>query len=252
MTLNYTPVVQIKIVPTRLVLEYAFAAHRINNGYFKNSYHNDSVGVTYNNRTIVENSVKHWINETHSKSTLIHWLPNEFSVPEITDSDRAAADEIDKHFKKYMFNSLAGKLNQFETDIYSAICGEEVELTKVGLIAYVPELINRDRKKWEFEKTVKKEYKNSSFETAESVEGFMTVLRVYDFKNYEDQFIRNVVLGLNGNLYHFYDRKRSVALESEGSVYHIKGRVKTEAKEKTTGATMTRLNYVKAKPCQSQ
>ena len=246
MTLNYTPVVQIKTVPTRLVLEYAFAAHRTNNGYIKENHYQ------LNNRTLVDYSVKHWINETQSGSTLIHWLPNEFSVPEITDSDRAAADEIDEHFKKYMFNSLAGKLNQFETDVYSAICGEEVELTKVGLIAYVPELINRDRKKWQFEKTVKSKYKNSSFDTTESVDSAMTILRVYDFKTYEDQFVRNVVLGLNGNLYCFYDKKKSVALDSEGSVYHIKGRVKTEAKERTTGATMTRLNYVKAKLCLNQ
>jgi hypothetical protein len=249
-TLNYTPVVQIKTVPTRLVLEYAFAAYRINGGYVKeNHYQTKSI---CNNRTLVDYCVKNWINETQSGSTLIHWLPNEFTVPEITDADRAAADQLDEHFKKYMFNSLAGKLNQFETDVYSAVCGEEIALTKVGLIAYIPELIDRDRVKWQFEKTVKTEYKHSSFQTVEAVEGAMTVLRVYDFTTSDFETVRNVILGFNSNLYCFYDKKKSVALDTEGSVYHIKGRVKTEAKERSTGATMTRLNYVKAKPCQNQ
>jgi hypothetical protein len=246
-TLNYTPIVQIKTVPTRLVLEYAFAAHRINGGYVKeNHYQTKSI---CNNRTLVDYSVKNWINENHSGSTLIHWLPPDFTAPEITDQDRSASDQIESHFKKYMFNSLAGKLNQFENDVYSAVCGEEVALAKVGLIAYVPELVDRDSAKWQFEKTIKTEYKHSSFQAVKAVEGEMTVLRVYDFTTSDFDTVRNVILGFNGNLYHFYDKKKSIARKSEGCKYHIKGRVKTEAEERITGAKMTRLNYVKAKPC---
>lgn len=250
--LSTTPVVQIKTVPTRVVLEYAFAAHRVNRGYFKENLSVNETGVVYNNRTIVDYCVKGWINKNHRVSTLIHWIPGDFVAPEITDQDRRAADQVDEHFKKYMFNSLAGKLSQFETDVYSAICGEELPITKVGLIAYVPELINRDQRKWNFEKTIKTDYKHSSFQDVESVEGVMTVLRVYDFTNSRFETVRNVILGFNSNLYQFFDSKKTVSLESEGCKYHVRGRVKAMDKEKTSGAIMTRLNYVKAKPCQSQ
>jgi hypothetical protein len=247
---NFTPVVQLKTVPTRLALEYAFAAYRVNGGYVKEP--SLSNGPEFNNRNLVEHCVKHWINETQNESTLVFWIPYEFNVLEITEQDRASADQVDQHFKKYMFNSLAGKLSQFENDIYSTICSEEVAITKVGLIAYIPELVDRDRAKWQFEKTVNTEYKHSSFQTVESVEGKMTVLRVYDFTTSDFDTVRNVILGFDGNLYHFYDKKRYVALKSEGCKYYVKGRVKAEAKERNTGATMTRLNYVKAKLCQSQ
>jgi hypothetical protein len=245
---QYTAVVQIKTVSTRLVLEYAFAAYRVNRGYVKEA----GYCAVYNNRTIVDYCVKNWINENNNSPTLFHWTPNDFISPEITDEDRKGADQVDEHFKKYMFNSLAGKLNQFENDVYSAICGEEIAITKVGLIAYVPELINRDRSKWQFEKTVKTEYKDSSFQEIENVEADMTVLRVYDFKTHDYETVRSVILGYNSNLYQFYDKKKAVALGSEGKKYHIKARIKDRSSEKSTGATMTRLNYVKVKPCRNQ
>jgi hypothetical protein len=245
----YTPVVQIKTVSNRLVLEYAFAAYRVNRGYVKEA---GLDGAVYSNRTIVEYSVKNWINDNHTGSALIHWTPNDFNSPEITDEDRQGADQVDEHFKKYMFNSLAGKLNQFENDVYSAICGDEVAITRVVLIAYVPELIIRDRSKWQFEKTVKTEYKNSSFQEIENIEAVMTVLRAYDFQTHDYEKVRSVILGYNSNLYQFYDKKRAVDLGSEGKKYHINARIKGQSNEKSTGATITRLNYVKVKPCQNQ
>jgi len=246
---TYTPVVQIKTVPTRLVLEYAFAAYRINHGYLKKA---DPGNAVHSNYTILDYCVKNWINNNHTGSTLIYWTPTDFNSPEITDEDRKGADQIDEHFKKYMFNSLAGKLNQFETDVYRAICSDEVAITRVGLIAYVPELINRDRSKWQFEKTVKTEYRDSSFQEIENIEADMTVLRVYDFRTHDYEKLRSVILGYNGNLFQFYDKKLAVALGSEGKKYHIKARIKSQINEKSTGAITTRLNYVKVKPCQNQ
>jgi hypothetical protein len=242
-------ILELKTVPTRLVLEYAFAAYRVNRGYIKETY---SDGAVYTNRTIVDYSVKNWINSNHTGSTFPHWTPSDFNSPDLTDEDREGADQVDEHFKKYMFNSLAGKLNQFENDVYSAICGNEMPLNKVGLVAYVPELINRDRSKWQFEKIVRTEYKNSSFQEIENVEADMTVLRAYDFQTHDYEKVRLVILGYNSNLYQFYDKKRAVALGSEGKKYHIKARIKDRSSEKSTGATITRLNYVKVKPCQNQ
>ena len=242
-------VVELKTVPTRLVLEYAFAAYRVNCGYIKNP--NESNGAVYSNRTIVVYSVKNWINDNHSGSTLLHWTPNDFKSVDIVDEDRASADKIDVHFKKYMFKMLAGKLSQFENDVYTAVCGEEIPITRVGLLAYVPELIKRDHKKWEFDKLLKTDYKHSEFSEQKSIEGDMTVLRVIDFKTKSGDFLRSATLGLDGNLYQFFDNKHMIKLNSEGQRYHIKARVKTKTHELSTGLTMTQLNYVRAKPCQS-
>jgi hypothetical protein len=80
----------------------------------------------------------------------------------------------------------------------------------------------------------------------------MIVFRVYEFESSYCNTVRSVISGYNGNLYHFYDKKRVVELGSEGKKYHISARVKDWTKENSTGAIMTRLNYVKVKPCQNQ
>ena len=240
-------VVELKTVPVRLVLEYAFAAYRINSGYLKVKTEDKLA-----NKDLVSFSVKQHINQIDQNSSVIyHWIPADFKPFEILDEDRANADKIDVHFKKYMFKMLAGKLSQFENDVYTAVCGEEIPITRVGLLAYVPELIERDHKKWAFDKLLKTDYKHSEFFEQKSIEGDMTVLRVIDFKTKSGDFLRSATLGLDGNLYQFFDNKHMIKLNSEGKLYHIKARVKTRTHEPSTGLTMTQLNYVRAKPCQS-
>jgi hypothetical protein len=230
-------------VPVRLALEYAFAAHRINQGYVKSS--NDE--NVFANKDIVSLALKtHLIKQ---KSGEYYYIPNHFVVPEITDQDRASADGIDQHFKKYMFRSLASRLNQFENDVYTAVCSDEVPVSRAGLIAYVPELINRDRAQWDYEKMIKSQYSASKAVESETVSGTMTILRVREIVKDLNRFTM-ITAGMDGNLYEFAHKK--ITTEQQGSDFAIQGRVKGHGVEYHTKIPLTKLNYVKAILCPNQ
>jgi hypothetical protein len=232
--------VELLKVPVKLVLEYAFAAHRINNGYVKENTYRDS-NTVFSNKELVKLTLQSLYQKT--------WLPENFIPLEITESDRKAANQVDSHFKKYMIKSLAGSLNPFEQDVYTAICSDEITINKVGTIAYIPELINRDQNKWTYEKFLKSEYKNSQHVEDPSVSGEMTIVNVRDVKTSSREVFRIVVAGMNGNLYQFYNSK--IDLDSEGQQYNIKGKNKGLGYEYTTKIPLTKLNYVKLSKCQN-
>lgn len=184
--MTYTSVVDIKKVPTRVVLEYAFAVFRINGDYIKVDNNERKVS-----RTFLLHCVQSWVNEQNTQSVLRYTIPEDLEIPEITDEDRKNADYVDQHFKKYMFKSLAGNLNQFENDVYTAVCGDEVAITKVGLIAYIPKLIQRDQAKWKYEAKIKKEYMDSVVSSQRNVDLDMELLCIMFEQEFAEATAKN-------------------------------------------------------------
>lgn len=228
------------MVPVQAAIEYAFAAYRYNSGYKTVT---DVETKTFANKDLVGRAIRLHVGVSANF---------EYSVVptlKVTDEDRENASKIDEHFKKYMFKSLAGKLGQFENDIYTAICGEKVSVNKSGLIAYIPELIKRDLERWNFEKTLKTVYKDSKVSTENHVKGNMTILDVRKIRKDFDSFTI-VIAGMNGNLYQFY--KKEMTADAVGKQYNINGKVKKGDVEYNTKIPLTVINYVKVAPCRNR
>jgi nitrogen fixation protein len=239
-----TMILEPHTVPVQVALEYAFAAYRVNNGYLTDSKKDkDDNVVAYANKDLVGRAVRRYVNEgSHYAHSVV------FDI-EVTNNDRENAAQVDEHFKKYMFKSLAGKLRQFENDVYTAVCGETVSFNRAGLIAYVPELIKRDLELWNFEKMLKTEYKNSQVSVDKTVRGNMIILSVRKLKKDFENFTV-VIAGMNGNLYQFY--KKEMTEDSVGKIYNIGANVKKGDFEYNTRIPLTVLNYVKVAPCRNQ
>jgi hypothetical protein len=236
-------IVEPLMIPVQVALEYAFAAHRLNNGYLtetKTSDENKIIACA--NKDLVGRAVRRYtkVSPTYEYSVV-------FDL-EVSNEDRENAARVDEHFKKYMFKSLAGKLSQFENDVYTAVCGETVNVTRAGLIAYIPELIKRDLERWNFEKMLRTEYKNSQVATEEKVKGNMTILDVRKLRKDFESFTI-VIAGMDGNLYQFY--KNEMTVDSVGKKYNINARVKKGDLEYNTKIPLTVLNYVKVAPCRN-
>jgi hypothetical protein len=230
--------VEMHKIPVSIALEYAFAAQRINNGYVTETNFESKI---YSNKDLVSKAIRKHVDTYHDQIIAVDL--------EVTDDDRSNAAEVDEHFKKYMFKSIAGKLNQFENDVYTLICSQEMVLNKAGLIAYVPELISRDLEKWRFEKMLKSEYSNSQASHDETVKGNMTILNVRTIRKDFESFTV-VLAGMNGNLYQFY--KKDMSKDATGKKYNINGRVKKSSIEYNTKIPLTVINYVKVAPCRNQ
>ena len=224
--------------PTQKLLELAFAAQRVNSGYVKQTRrYSEDQPTTYSNKEIVMYSAYHYnqYNDPASKP----FIPSDFIPVKVTEEDLAAKEAADKHMRRYTMLAM-GNLNDFENDVYTAYCSEVMPINRIGLIAYLPEFVNRELKNKVYQARLKQEFANSKHLEG-NVEGNCEILKVIGVnRDFEDPFYMHFG-AIDGNLVCFA-RKEGFA---EGATYIIKAKVKGQDKERETGLPMTRINYVK-------
>lgn len=225
--------------PTEQLLELAFAAHRVNSGYEKQTRrYSEGQPTTWSNKEIVSFSAAHYYNDTENSAQTV-WIPTDFIPVKITDADREAKAAADKHMRRYTMLAM-GNMSDFENDIYSAYCSERMPSSRVGLIAYLPEFVERELKAKAYKLRLKQEFSDSKHLEG-NIEGNCEILKVIRVsKDYDDPFYMHFG-AVDGNLVCFA-RKEGYA---EGVTYAIKAKVKGQDKERETGLPMTRINYVK-------
>ena len=229
-----TDVVQLLEYPTQDLLELAFAAHRVNKGYEKQTRrYSENMPTTFSNKELVAYTVA---------SGSEQFIPHDFMPLTVTDEDRAAKAAADKHMRRYTMLAM-GNLTDFENDIYSAYCSEVMPVNRVGLIAYLPEFVNRELKAKEYKLRLKQEFGNSKHFVSDPVVGDCEILKVIHVsRDFENLFYMHFG-AIDGNLVCFA-KKEGFA---EGVVYQISAKVKGQDRERETGLPMTRVNYVKLK-----
>ena len=237
-----TDVVQLLEYPTEKLIELAFAAYRINSGYVKDTRrYSEGQPTTYSNKEIVAYSAAHYNQYNEKDSVLRTWIPSDFIPVKVTDEDRAAKADADRHMRRYTMLAL-GNLSDFQQDVFSAYSSERMPVNRVGLIAYLPEFVNRELQDKMYKERLKKEFADSRY-YENKVEGECEILKVIRVsKEFEDPFYMHFG-AVGGNLICFA-RKEGFAV---GKVYVITAKVKGQDRERETGLPMTRVNYVKLK-----
>ena len=218
----------LKTVPTQEALAFAVAAQRINKGYVK-----DTRRFSEDNPTIFSNKeiVKFAFNPDYR--------PNDFVLPKPTADDYAEVAEIHKWMKRYVMLGLAD-LDNFKRDIIKAVAENNVPVTRLGLIAFVPEFVKRDKHETGLTKEIRIEYRDSQYLGKEKdiVDG---VAKILD-KRYSQQWESyNYTAVIDGNLVSFMNKFPY----DVGRMLRVKGKVKAQTKNKLFSANETRLNYVK-------
>jgi hypothetical protein len=129
-----------KEFPTQQVLELACAAQRVNGEYIKEEapvYSEDGVFMY----------LKH-TNKMQMLCTLepAIWTadPKDAPMPlKVLPEDVAQAEEIKKHFRKFLFSAIEGE-NEFQTSINSILSGDLVKQNQFGYVACLPSVYVRD------------------------------------------------------------------------------------------------------------
>lgn len=234
--------VQLLEYPTERLIELAFAAHRVNSGYVKETRrYSEGQPTTYSNKEIVAYSAAHYNQYNEKDSVLRTWVPSDFVPVKVTDEDLAAKADADRHMRRYTLLSL-GNLNDFQQDIFSAYSSETMPVNRVGLIAYLPEFVNRELQDKMYKERLKKEFANSDY-FDNRVDGTVEILKVIRVaKEYDEPFYMHFG-AVDGNLICFA-RKEGFAV---GKFYTITAKVKGQDRERETGLPITRVNYVKLK-----
>jgi len=220
--------------PTQEVLAVAVAAQRINGSYQKDVQRfSEDKPTRHSNKEMVK---FHFAKQ----NDVTYYIDKDFVDFDVTEEDYAEVENIRNHFKRYSMELLGNNLSQFQKDAYNLISKDTIEQSKLGIIAYVPELVKREQHENSVKKTIRVEYRDSQHigKEKDAVEG---VIKIID-KRYSAQWeSNNYTAVLDGNLVSFMNK-----FDYEiGTMKRIKGKVKAHTKNRLFEANETRLNYVK-------
>ena len=221
--------------PTQRLLELAYAAYRVNNGYAKDSaYDHEGTKKTFSNKEIVLYSA---IKEFSPKV----YIPSDFVPVEVIEQDRENVKIALEHFKRYTMLSLGTDLNSFQRNVFSVISQDTVAIGKVGILAAVPTMIKNEKTESLYLRRLKKDFAESQhYNLKQTVSDRIEILKRIYLKEYG---IYLYFAGMNENLIAF----TKPVEYNPGEVYNLTGKVKSLEKERETGIKMTKLNYVKIK-----
>ena len=216
-------------IPFTEALAASYAAHRINNGYIKNGsfdYHKN-IWVHHSNKDLVRN---HFSQRTDTPTSIIT----------ITEEDRENAAKGIAHFKRYTLLGL-GKLTDFQKDVAYLAGQEFVNLRELGLISYLPALVEREQQESNTKKIIKNEYSDSAHygSVGDKFEGTVTILSGRYLNDY-GRYVYSA--GMDGNLFSFWSNLKF----EPNTDYTIKGKIKGHGNAYKTGYLETSLNYVKS------
>jgi hypothetical protein len=222
--------------PVQKVLELACAAQRTNQSYIKTAeYQYDNEGkflfVKHDNKALI----KHSLGIDKYSNTEQEFRPMQLFLGQ---EDKDLADEIRSYYKRLMFAAIKAD-NEFQTEIFSLLMSEEMEPGKIGWIASLPSVYDRDVAKSRLEK---------AYRTAE--EGFLAdvgqvlldkdceVIQVKKSKNFDGYGVLAII---DNKIVSWYSRH----VLTVGPAVMIKCKIKEHSENWQTKKPETRLNYVK-------
>ena len=224
-----------KEFPTQQVLELACAAQRINGTYIKegeNVYAEDGVFM-YSKKT----------NKMLMLCTLepAIWTadPKDAPMPlKVLPEDVALAEEIKKHFRKFMFSAIEGT-NDFQTNINSILGSDTVKQNQFGYVACLPSVHVRDIAQTKVKKAARTVEEGALAELGSTVKDLdAEIISSVKSKNFEgwniDAIINNKMVS--------WMNKTSLDL---GPAVVVKAKIKDCNKHWKHQNDVTRLNYVK-------
>ena len=235
MTQFSAEVVHPKTLPNQDMIALAYAAYRVNgNQYVKNTCRfSENKPTQFSNKELMRMFLT-------QKGHLTHYVPEDYVPFKVTDEDYAAIDRARGHFKRYTMEILGDSLNDFQKTVYEAFCADNIPVNSTGIVAYLPQLVEREMEDIAFKKLLRVDYRDSAHIGAvgDTVEGVAKILR----KFYSEQWEKwNYTAALDGNIVSFMN-----AYEHDiDSMKRIKAKVKSHTKNRMFSVDETRLNYVK-------
>ncbi len=215
---------------TQDVLAVAFRAFKINNGYVKDTVRfSEPVNNTvFSNKDIVKFQMRP------------EFRPPDFNVIKTNEDDYADVDSALKHFRRYTFGMLGDSLTDFQKDVIENVWSENVEFNKLGILAYVPALVERELKENSLKKVIRTEYRESKYiaGVGESVEGVCKILDRHYSSHYERY---KYTADYMGNVIGFWNKFEIPV----GEHRKFKGKVKAHDKNRLFEVSETTINYVK-------
>lgn len=217
------------------MLALAYAVYRMNgNQYIKNTRRfSEGTPTQFANKELMKYIIAR-------KTQANPYVPDDVPEVAVTEEDYASVERARQHMKRYTLQILGDSLNDFQKTVFEAYSADNIPVNKAGLIAYLPQLVDREMEDIAFKKLLRMEYRDSAHirQEKDPVEGVIKILR----KSYSEQWEKyNYVADFNGNLVSFMNGFDHPV----GSRKRIKAKVKGHTRNRNFSVDETRLNYVK-------
>jgi hypothetical protein len=166
--------------------------------------------------------------------------PKDAPMPlKILPEDTVLAEEIKKHFRKFMFSAIEGE-NDFQTSINTILTGDTVKQNQFGYVACLPSVYVRDIAQSKVKKASRAVEEGSLAEIGTQLRDLdAEIISSIKSKNFEgfniDAIINNKMVS--------WMNKTNLEL---GPAVIVKAKVKDCNKHWKHGNDVTRLHYVKA------
>lgn len=220
----------------RFAISMAFAAYRKNGGYVKQTSSVEGKRV-YSNKELMYYTLAHIKNQTDS--VMKNWIPEDFAPLEVIDADREDAELAIKFFKRYILDAMTDTFSAFKRDILNVVGEEFVNISKLGIVGYIPELYNRENQDVQLRRRLKTEFADSQYYTGK-IAGTIEVLKRIRLVKFEKYAYLGAV---DGNLVSFMvDKEYQV-----GQTYKITAKFTSNDVCDLSGLPKSRINYVKMK-----
>lgn len=230
---------KVKTFATDEVVALAFAAHRHNGGYVKSTVRMSEPDkkTIWSNKELVSYTIA---TESRNKDKSHHVSITEDFIPiETTDADIDSIDFAKNHVKKYLVGMLSNDLTPFQQEVHDALVSTEISVTKIGLISYIPELIEKELAAAKLKKQLKADFSDSV-----ALTGKLTgTIEIISCKYVEKHEAHAVMASFEGNLVKFFHRNAVYA----GNTFQITARAKDSYPDPRTKCTVTYINHVKLK-----
>lgn len=219
---------------TEQVLLFAFAASRRN----KDEYIKDT-------RRFSEDTPTQFANKELVRFATMsdpRVVPDDFIPLEITQEDKDNLEDARRHMRRYTLLAM-GDLDEFTSNMFEAYSRDEAKSQHIGILAYFPAFVERDLKNNIYKKRLRLEFKDSKYISEDIVNKKVEILKTIPLSSGFFEPTNMYFGSVDGNLVCF-NKKDKLNIDS---FYTLKAKVKGTDKERETGLTMTRLNYVKVK-----
>jgi|TARA_B100000902_G_scaffold202115_1_gene192642 hypothetical protein len=219
---------------THEILALAFAVHRVNGGYYKDT------------RRFSEDTPTLFSNKEAVKFQLESNGPNDFSYITVSDKDYLDAKESVEWLHKDNALAIIGDtLNDFMQNIMASISRTTSTTQNIGLLSVVPKVYFDAREKKEHKKDLKTNFGESKLISTigSRVEGNFTLQGI----KFVEKFSCYVLNGhIEGDLISFFKNfDQTNELPIKGSTFKISGKVKRHGKHYVSNLPETILNYVR-------
>lgn len=203
------------------IFALAMAAHRINEGYFKEDVWMPHATPPYRAKQANKTLVRQWVRT------------NDFV--EVTPEDIIKGQAVRQHFKSYMLLAIAGKLTDFQWQAYKIAEKEtftDRDSLELAVASCLPMVYEKDRARKEFMEALRDSTQLTG-NVGDRVEGEIIVLD----SRYNVNFNKYRIQAKMVDSYVDFWYNDAIA---KGTVLNIKAKIKAVRSDNTT-----QLNYVK-------